>query len=229
MKGVRTGKCYMCNAAGTTREHVPPDCFFPKGYRENLITVPSCPGHNTNNSKDVEYVRNIIVTHFSTNDLARGHFQDKALRSLERSPKLFTQSFGDARPIILDGQESGITFLDLPRFKTVMGAIAHAIHFKFAGTTYPGRWEIFGTSMASPAMIFEGKPDGSEELRLLLRQLSPTELPMPQPEVFACGVKQWDEERLVYEFKFYGGFVIHVVAMPPSYCANMSDAETSKI
>lgn len=33
----------------------------------------------------------------------------------------------------------GVSFLELPRFKLVMEAIAHAIHFKFAGTTYPGR------------------------------------------------------------------------------------------
>lgn len=225
MSGVRTTKCYMCDAEGTTREHVPPDCFFPKGYRENLMTVPSCPNHNTKNSKDVEYVRNIIVTHFATNDLARGHFRNKALRSFERSPKLFTQTFGDTKPIILDGQETAVSFLELPRFKLVMEAIAHAIHFKFAGTTYPGRWEIFGTSMVSPAMILEGRPDGSEELRLLLRQLSLTELPMPQPEVFTCGVKQWSEETLVYEFRFYGGFVVHAVAFPPSSGIGKTDVE----
>jgi hypothetical protein len=108
-----------------------------------------------------------------------------------------------------------------------MEAMAHAIYFKFAGATYPGRWEIFGTSMVSPTMIFEGKPDGSEELRRLLRQLSPTELPMPQPDVFTCGVTQWDEERLVYEFRFYGGFVVHAVAFPPSYGISKPGAEVT--
>lgn len=227
MTGGKAVNCYMCDAAGTTREHVPPYCFFPEGYRDNLMTVPSCPDHNTKNSKDVEYIRNIIVTHFATNEVAREHFQNKALRSLKRSPKLFTRTFGGARPIILDGEESGVSFLELPRFKSVMEAIAHAIYFKFAGTTYPGRWEIFGTSMVSPTMIFEGKPDGSEELRRLLRQLDPTELPMPQSEVFSCGVKQWDEERLVYEFRFYGGFVVHAVAFPPSYGVGKPGAEVA--
>lgn len=71
--------------------------------------------------------------------------------------------------------------------------------------------------MVSPAMIFEGNPDGSKELRHLLRGLNLTELQMPQPEVFTCGIKQWNEETLVYEFRFYGGFVVHVVAIPSSY------------
>lgn len=30
------------------REHVPPLGFFPKGYRNNLIRVPSCEKHNNN-------------------------------------------------------------------------------------------------------------------------------------------------------------------------------------
>jgi hypothetical protein len=58
-------KCYMCDAAGTTKEHAPPDCFFPKGYRAGLWTVPSCDAHNSRNSKDVEYVRNVITSHIS--------------------------------------------------------------------------------------------------------------------------------------------------------------------
>lgn len=227
MKGDKAVKCYMCDAEGTTREHVPPYCFFPEGYRENLMTVPSCPDHNTKNAKDVEYIRNIIVTHFVTNEVARKHFQNKALRSFKRSPKLFTQTFGDAKPIILDGQESGVSFLELTRFKSVLEAIAHAIYFKFVGTTYLGRWEIFGTSMVSPTMIFEGKPDGSAELRLLLCQLNLTDLPMSQPEVFTCGVRQWDEERLLYEFRFYGGFIVHAVAFPPSYDVSQPNAEVA--
>jgi hypothetical protein len=227
MKGDKTIKCYMCDAEGTTREHVPPYCFFPEGYRENLMTVPSCPDHNTKNSKDVEYIRNIIVAHFATNNLARGHFQSKVLRSFKRSPKLFTQTFGDATPIILDGQETGVSFLEMQRFKTVMEAIAQAIYFKFSGKTHLGKWEIFGTSMVSAAMIFEGKLDGSEELRRLLRGLDLTELPMPQPEVFTCGVKQWNEETLAYEFRFYGGFVVHAVGFPPSYDVGKPGAEVT--
>lgn len=47
-----TETCYMCEAAPTSREHVPPKCLFPESkdvngqnFRENLITVPSCDIH----------------------------------------------------------------------------------------------------------------------------------------------------------------------------------------
>jgi hypothetical protein len=206
----------MCDAEGTTKEHVPPFSFFPEGFRENLITVHSCFDHNTKNSKDVEYVRNVIVTHIDTNEVARLHFKNKAMRSFARSPKLFTQTFGDATPIVFNDQEMGIYTCDLLRFKSVMRAVAYAIYFKSFVRTYPGDWGIFSPSMVSPKSILEGEPDSLDTIRQLLSQLSPTELPLPQPEVFKCGIKQWDRERLVYEFLFYEGFVVHAIAMPPS-------------
>lgn len=43
-KGDRVGKCYMCDAEGNTKEHVPPKCIFPEtkdipnggNYKKNL-------------------------------------------------------------------------------------------------------------------------------------------------------------------------------------------------
>ncbi len=47
--------CYACTKESVSREHVPAQSFFPKGYRNNLITVPSCRKHNQDNSIDVEF------------------------------------------------------------------------------------------------------------------------------------------------------------------------------
>jgi hypothetical protein len=55
--------CYACDQPATTKEHAPPYSFFPKGKRQNLITVPSCSVHNCDNAPDVEYVRNAIAFH----------------------------------------------------------------------------------------------------------------------------------------------------------------------
>lgn len=44
--------CYMCDGPAASVEHAPAQCFFPKGYRLNLITVPSCLLHNNFISKD---------------------------------------------------------------------------------------------------------------------------------------------------------------------------------
>ena len=55
-------KCYVCGREATSREHVPPRCFFPDDnrYRKQLITVRSCTEHNEDTSLDDEYVRNVI-------------------------------------------------------------------------------------------------------------------------------------------------------------------------
>jgi len=56
-------RCYMCDLPGTTDEHIPPRAIFPeakdaegRNYRIDLITVPSCPDHNTAKSDDDEFL-----------------------------------------------------------------------------------------------------------------------------------------------------------------------------
>jgi hypothetical protein len=206
-------KCYRCDSDGVTREHAPPDCFFPTGYRDNLVTVPSCHEHNTKNSKDVEYVRNVIVSHFSTNDVAREHFQNKVKRSFNKSSKLFDRTFKDVMPISIDGEETGIFSLDLLRNKTVMEALAYALYYKEFGRTYSGTWEIFCPQLLSPK-LFQNKPDGWEGIRHLFQEIGYTEIPTPQPKVFRYRAHKWDDEKLVYVFEFYGGFIVNALAIP---------------
>ena len=70
----------MCSSQAATTEHVPPKAFFLEGYRTNLMTVPSCPAHNTSNSKDVEYVRNFIVFGEGPNEVAVQLFGSVAIK-----------------------------------------------------------------------------------------------------------------------------------------------------
>jgi hypothetical protein len=207
-------KCYRCDREGLTREHAPPDSFFPKGHRHNLVTVPSCHDHNTKNSKDVEYVRNVLVSHYVTNSVARAHFQEKVKRSFNKSSKLFYRTFRDMKPIRVDGEKTGLYSLDFPRFKVVMESLAYALYYRDFDKTYPGTWEIFSPILLSPN-FFRGLPDGWEEFRKLLVELSYKEMPTPQPDVFRYGMHKWDDERLVFLFQFYGGFIVNALAWPP--------------
>lgn len=208
-------KCYRCDADAMTREHAPPDSFFPKGYRDNLVTVPSCDEHNTKNSKDVEYVRNVIVMHISTNNPARSHFQDKVLRSFTKSEKLFLRTFKDVKPIILDGKETGIVTLDMSRCNQVMESIAYAIYYKTFDRSYAGRWDIFASSLVSNEALFQDKRDDTIEYRRLLQQLRFTQVPTPQPRVFRFAANMLDEEQFTYRFVFYEGFIVYARAMSP--------------
>ena len=98
--------CYMCNLNATSVEHIPVQCFFLEGYRNQLITVPSCNIHNSKKSKDDEYVRNIFCLNYSNNELAHSKVFEKVYRSYERNPKLLMTTvknpFGTSLP---DGQK----------------------------------------------------------------------------------------------------------------------------
>lgn len=54
-------ECYFCGGGVTGVEHIPPKSFFPKGKRNELITVPSCDKHNQKKSKEDEYIRTILL------------------------------------------------------------------------------------------------------------------------------------------------------------------------
>ena len=78
--------CYFCGNVATGVEHVPPKCFFPRGKRDNLITVPSCDAHNQEKSKEDEYIRAILLASIKLD----GHEHIKILRdtnerAIERS------------------------------------------------------------------------------------------------------------------------------------------------
>src|ERR1700684_1978190 len=97
--------CYMCDSVAVTREHAPPKSFFPSTLRSSLITVPSCDAHNSDNSLDVEYVRNVLSSQHGANDAAAKVFATTK-RSLERSPKLRARTFRDLKAVIVEGEET---------------------------------------------------------------------------------------------------------------------------
>lgn len=202
----------MCTDRGTTREHAPPFSFFPEGYRENLITVPSCPKHNNHNSKDVEYVRNIIVTSIQANEVGLA-LVDKVMRSFTRSPALVRQTFKKLRVIKIGEEETGITVIDMPRFKSIMEAMAYAFYYRDFGVTYPGNWRIYAISLETER-IFDGLPDEKTGiLKIGFSRLETIDRDSRYPEVFKYAIYQEDLVRLVYKFVFYENFVVYAMGI----------------
>jgi hypothetical protein len=211
---INSGSCYMCDQEATTREHAPPYSFFPETHRENLITVPSCPKHNNDNSKDVEYVRNIIASHINTNNLGRVLFQ-KALRSYKRSPKLARQTFKQFRPIIVNGKETAVVKLHLTRFKIVMRAIANALYFKDFGKPSPYHWWIYGASFVGEGQAFYDIPDHvNPPLRTAFKRLVVTDKDTNQPEVFKYAIYQDHQGYTIYKMEFYQGVLVYAAGFP---------------
>lgn len=97
MKNKLPKRCYWCGIELTPssikREHVPPKAFFPKGFKKDLMTVPSCEKHNNNFSKLDEKFQFYLKSHRS-NSAAENDFLDTVLRGLKRKEKQgFVNSF----------------------------------------------------------------------------------------------------------------------------------------
>jgi len=202
-------QCYICGVEGNTREHVPPLSFFPKGFRTDLWTVRSCEEHNIGHSKDVEYVRNVVVSQRNCKGTAHELAQSAAFRSFERSAALFFQTFQRARSTVIEGEEIALFQLELPRFERVMKAIAWGIYSRETGKTYEGDWRIF-----SPTLLLtddlQGVPTTWYSFRKLISALPFTPTATPEPTVFKFGRHVFNDTfHVAYAFEFYGGFHVY--------------------
>jgi hypothetical protein len=198
--------CYACDKPATTKEHAPPFSFFPEGHRTNLITVPSCPDHNTANSKDVEYTRNVITTMFGVNQVGESHFSDKSVRSFDRSPALLQTTFSDIRALQLRGQTIGAFTVNTQRVEEVMKACVRALHFRETGEKRPD-WVVI-----LPNLIFrDGATDEAQAqwLQLLsaFGQMAYTKRPTNAPDVFEYAVAEIPG-GLIYSMRFFKGFLV---------------------
>jgi hypothetical protein len=142
----------MCDEPATTKEHVPPKCFFPeqkdtpKGldYRRNLITVPSCDEHNCKKSGDDEYLRTILTLAWRSSSTA-GPNIEKIQRALIASKSKFDQFLGmeTHQRFSINGKERAIGIVDIPRFIAGMKKIARGIYFVHFGQKPKWREKIY--------------------------------------------------------------------------------------
>lgn len=200
-------ECYMCDAVATSEEHAPPECFFPEDRRSGLITVPSCAEHNEANSKDVEYVRNVLSTQHGTNGAAALLFETTK-RSLKHSPRLAARTFRDLSPVMVEGEETGAYRVDLPRHELVMSAIAYALHFRDFGRKHRGDWQIFTPSFKYAASVHHGAPDPWEKFRAYVESGDYKPMQVPHPEVFKYGLLEMEQGQIMYRFEFYESVVV---------------------
>lgn len=182
----------------------------------NLITVPSCPTHNNKNSKDVEYVRNLITSDFHTNDIGVAMFA-KAKRSYERSPKLFTKTFSRVRLIRVNGQETAVYQINLTRFKRVIRAIASALYFHDYGEKFQYQWNVYNATMVSENEGFHDRPDKvNPQMRDLVRRMPAADQDTNQSDVFKYSVYRGDEpHKVFYRLVFYGGVDVYAFGAAP--------------
>lgn len=201
----------MCDDVGTTREHVPPDAFFPDGFRKNLWTVRSCPQHNLGNSKDVEYVFALIVNQLYAEGSAHAPSQEKVFRAFDKSSGLLHAVFKNAR---LDAIRGMVIRFDLARFNLVMKAVAYGVYNKTTKACFSGVWRIICPNLSTARSFYTGIPDNWDRLYAQFRTLPFVEIRVPEPEVFSCAINKQDQSNFIYRFVFYNGFTVYAWAKP---------------
>ncbi len=153
--------CYMCDRFATSKEHIPPRCIFPEAkdlpgtdYRKNLITVDSCDVHNSQKSKDDEYLLCIVIAHHENNTVAEHQISTKLLRALKRSPRLASIYSRNTKKVLLDGEETIAFQFSRERVNEELSHMIHGLYFHETGNKWLRRIIIH-----SPAMVMLDTPN----------------------------------------------------------------------
>lgn len=126
--------CYWCGIELTSdtqkKEHVPPFTFFPKGFRENLITVPSCFEHN-NKYSSLDEKFQIFIKMFGTNEIAINDFNDRVIRGLDRKEKeSFVKDLNNKSSVVkINGKRNLLVELDHNESQLFIEKIIRGIYF----------------------------------------------------------------------------------------------------
>ena len=152
----------MCDRKATSREHVPPRCLFPElkdlpvgfDFRKNLVSVPSCAAHNSEKSKDDEFLMFLLSTAQRGNIHKQRHFSTKVLRAYRSSPSSYEAFMEKRRPIVLqreDGSEvvTAAFEVNLERFNACMHHIACGLFFHHTRDKWLGESRVVTDAFAS--------------------------------------------------------------------------------
>lgn len=158
--------CYMCSEPATSREHVPPLCFFPEKdeFRKNLITIPSCEKHNSIKSGNDQYLFAVITSNIENNQIAREQSK-KTLKAITQRPWLLSTFFKELRPIKVGNVTTGIFHVDKERFEESIDQISRGIYYHH----FKKSVELQST-MISQSLFADSKTQGAIERNNFLFQ-----------------------------------------------------------
>ena len=219
--------CYRCSEPGTTREHVPPKCLFPEAkdvdgllLRKDLITVPSCPLHNTAKSRDDEFLMVCLAGIIGNNSIGFRHRFSKVNKAIRRSAyRLLRETFVGAVKVEVRELERNkfVDILwgtpDVDRLKRCFEHIAHGLHWHHFGRHAPGLVKVHlgflayhearaGTFNAFIARAIERDLEGKERLG-------------SNPDVFSYEVTAVDQQGCyAMRLRFYGGLQVFLAFTP---------------
>jgi hypothetical protein len=144
--------CYMCSSPKSSVEHVPARGLFPKAkdlpegvdLRKQLITVPACDVHNSEKSKDDEYLMYALVMGIQNNATAALQVKTKITRALSANPGVARLLIQYQKPVKVEENATGEVHdtlalrVDAHRVHQALDHIGRALHFHHFGAKWPG-------------------------------------------------------------------------------------------
>lgn len=216
--------CYMCDEHATSSEHVPPKCFFPEqkdmgrdqDYRRNLISVPSCDLHNSEKSKDDEYLLFVVTIHFENKPIAQKHFSTKIMRAVKRKPLMY-KFIRETFPITINGLPSLGFIVDRDRFDRELDHITRALYYRHHNSKL-----ALPVIVHTPDLFMVNRPIAKDvnqkmqEIDQMAMDLLPNQTTWGEnPEIFSYQFLDLEETQgFVLRMVFYGGFVVITYASP---------------
>lgn len=221
--------CYICGAESTSVEHAPAKSFFPRGQRNNLITVPSCSVHNEETSKDDEYVRNIIAMMIGNNGHALTHFLKTCLASFTRSPKLLTRTTAvNKRVYVADNAsvtpEPTISIqIERDRIELVLRKIGYALFFHQFGKPWGRTLNVATEYLVTQNFQQDELGEIIKEIKSAPEYIEPI-LDGNNPEIFKYSFLPTESENVfdqVLVMKFYEGFEVWLLPVTGTTSPNL--------
>jgi len=215
----------MCGADSTSKEHVPPLCFFPERkdvghdkYRTNLITVPSCDLHNSLKTKEDEYLLACLTGIVGNNSIGYFHARTKVYRALKRKNTGFVNAIMKDPKEFVVRTKTGMHFPllvghpDYDRLISCFKYIAFGLYFHEFKTRFVGECNfILGFIKYNDANL--------EKFKEIIEYKYSTEstdwhIKGANPEIFKYQFGTPDNFGLVpLKMTFYGGTIIYASFM----------------
>lgn len=123
-----------------TKEHIPPKAFFPKGEKDQLLTVKSCVKHNNAKSKDDLYVLAQICMNASPSNRAREIFIKKVKPQLDFNNGALRKKLAAGSVPLPDGPVKYL--VETKRLNEFFDALSCGIVFKSCGASLPENYSI---------------------------------------------------------------------------------------
>jgi len=208
----------MCDRPATSREHVPPRCFFPKvgdtrsgkDLRRNLISVPSCDEHNSAKSKDDEYLCFVVAFHFENNPTGAHSSAVKFLRAVKERQSLI-HILKNPFSVIVNGQPTIGFHVDRRRVDRVFDHIARGLTFRHYGHKYTGKLKLLYPAMFDVTSAQRGEVNATSRQWLAESKAALAKADRHgenQDAFFYQVVDNSNDGRLLFRLTFFDGFIV---------------------